>query len=295
MEETRRFLYEKAEGLENHEPGFSEHYTSKKDTQEEFQQQIDELRKLQSKLYAQAKYGVLIILQAMDAAGKDGVIKHVMSGVNPQGCHVTSFQAPSKEELSHDFMWRCMKNMPERGNIGIFNRSYYEEVLIAKVHPEMLARQNLPFYHANLHLDENFWKKRYGDIVNFEKYMVHNGFLVIKFFLHLSFDEQKRRFLSRIDNEYKNWKFTMNDIKDRQYWNEFQSAYLDMLNKTTHKKAPWYVIPADKKWYMRLVISKIIVEKLQSLDLNYPEVTEQHKTDMLTGREILMNESNDKR
>lgn len=290
MQDTSNFLYSKERGLENYSTNFSEHYTSKKDTQEEFQEQIDKLRSLQSKLFAQAKYGVLVILQAMDAAGKDGVVKHVMSGVNPQGCQVTSFQAPSDEELAHDYMWRCMKNVPERGHIGIFNRSYYEEVLIARVHPELLAKQNLPFYHEKLHLDQEFWNNRYNDMVNFEKYLMHNGYLVLKFFLNVSREEQKRRFLSRIENENKNWKFTMSDIKDRYYWDEFQTAYKELLRKTTHPNAGWYVIPADKKWYMRLVISKIIVEKLQKLNLRYPEVNGEHKKDILKGREVLMNE-----
>jgi PPK2 family polyphosphate:nucleotide phosphotransferase len=290
MQYSRYFLYSGKRDLSDYETNFTEQYTSKSDTQEEFQNEITKLRKLQSKLYAQGKYGVLVILQAMDAAGKDVVIKHVMSGVNPQACKVSSFQAPSDEELSHDFMWRCMKKLPSRGHIGIFNRSYYEEVLIAKVHPELLAKQNLPFYHEKLHLDQEFWDNRYKDMVNIEKYLMHNGYLIIKFFLNVSREEQKNRFLSRIDNEIKNWKFTMSDIKDRYYWDEFQEAYQELLRKTTHPNAGWYVIPADNKWYMRLVISKIIVEKLQKLNLRYPEVNGKHKEDIIKGREVLMNE-----
>lgn len=290
MIETKKFLYKSGNGFSEFSPSFTEHYTSKKDTQEEFQDQITTLRNLQSMLYAQGKHGILIILQAMDAGGKDGVIKHVMSGVNPQGCQVKSFKAPSSEELAHDFMWRCFKAMPERGNIGIFNRSYYEEVLIAKIHPRLLANQNLPFYHSKLHKDPGFWKTRYQDIVNIEKYFVHNGYMILKFFLNISHEEQKERFLSRIENEAKNWKFLMSDVDERQHWHEYQQAYSDMLENTSHELAPWYVIPADRKWYMRLVISKIIVDKLQGLNLSYPKVNEKHMQDIIKAREILKNE-----
>jgi len=290
MIHSKEFLYSSGNGLSRFNPSFSEDYTSKKDTQEEFLEQIKNLRKLQSMLYAQARHGILIILQAMDAGGKDGVIKHVMSGVNPQGCQVKSFKAPSSEELAHDFMWRCFKAMPERGNIGIFNRSYYEEVLIAKIHPRLLANQNLPFYHSNLHKDPEFWNTRYQDIVNIEKYFAHNGYHVLKFFLNISHEEQKQRFLSRIENSAKNWKFTMSDVDERQHWDEYQLAYSDMLEKTSHELAPWYVIPADKKWYMRLVISNIIVEKLEQLNLSYPQVSEKHMQDIMEAKEILENE-----
>jgi PPK2 family polyphosphate:nucleotide phosphotransferase len=290
MTNTKDFLFHLKGSIKAFETDFSEQYNSKKDTQDEFQEQINRLRELQGKLYAEGKHGILIILQAMDAAGKDGVIKHVMSGVNPQGCQVQSFKAPSTEELSHDFMWRCFKAMPERGNIGIFNRSYYEEVLIARIHPELLLKQKLPFYHRKLHEDEKFWKQRYDDIVNIEKYFTHNGYTVIKFFLNVSFQEQKKRFLSRIENPSKNWKFEMGDVLERQHWDKYQQAYQQMLEKTTHSKAPWYIIPADKKWYMRLVISKIVVEKLEALNLVYPEVGKQHQEDIHQARIILENE-----
>ncbi|TVQ88278.1 MAG: polyphosphate kinase 2 family protein [Bacteroidetes bacterium] len=290
MIHSKEFLYSQGNGLSRFSPYFSESYTSKKDTQEEFQEQIKNLRKLQSMLYAEGRHGILIILQAMDAGGKDGVIKHVMSGVNPQGCQVKSFKAPSSEELAHDFMWRCFKAMPERGNIGIFNRSYYEEVLIAKIHPRLLANQNLPFYHNKLHKDPEFWNTRYKDIVNIEKYFVHNGYHVLKFFLNISHEEQKQRFLSRIENSAKNWKFTMSDVDERQHWDEYQLAYSEMLGKTSHELAPWFVIPADKKWYMRLVISNIIVEKLEQLNLSYPQVSEKHLQDIIKAKEILEKE-----
>lgn len=291
MMPTKNFLFHQKGELDEFDPGFCEHYTCKKDTQEEFQKQIERLRQLQSMLYAGASHGVLIILQSMDAAGKDGVVKHVMSGVNPQGCQVKSFKPPSPEELAHDFMWRCFKAMPERGNIGIFNRSYYEEVLIARIHPRLIARQNLPFFHNKLHKDKQFWQNRYDDIVNIEKYFVNNGYTLIKFFLNVSHQEQKKRFLSRIDNAYKNWKFTMSDVTERQYWDQYRQAYQQMLTQTTHKAAPWYVIPADHKWYMRLVISKIIVEKLENLGLAYPQVNKSHLEDIEKARWMLENES----
>lgn len=290
MIDTDFFLFRENEKVQSYDPSFSEHYTSKKDTQEEFQEQIDQLRQLQSKMYAQGKHGFLIILQAMDAAGKDGVIKHVMSGVNPQGCKVNSFMAPSHDELTHDFMWRCIKAMPSRGQIGIFNRSYYEEVLIAKIHPALLARQNLPFYHKKLHLDPLFWQNRYNDIVNIEKYYANNGYTILKFFLNVSKAEQKKRFLSRIENEAKNWKFDMSDVFERQKWDEYQHAYQQMLDNTSHQSAPWYIIPADKKWYMRLVISKIVVEKLEELGLAYPRVGKRHREDIQNAKRMLERE-----
>jgi PPK2 family polyphosphate:nucleotide phosphotransferase len=287
---TNDFLFRAKGKIKDFTTDFSEHFTSKKDSQDEFQEQISRLRLLQAKLFAQGKHGVLIILQAMDAAGKDGVIKHVMSGVNPQGCQVKSFKAPSEEELAHDFMWRCFKAMPERGNIGIFNRSYYEEVLIARIHPEMLMKQNLPFYHKNLHQDEDFWNQRYQDIVNIEKYFAHNGYTIIKFFLNVSSEEQKKRFISRIEKTSKNWKFAMGDINERQHWDQYQHAYQVMLEKTDHDLAPWYVIPADKKWYMRLAISRIVVEKLESLNLEYPQVSKKRLEEIAKAKKILENE-----
>jgi PPK2 family polyphosphate:nucleotide phosphotransferase len=290
MNYTKEYLFTPKNKISDYSTSFSEHYESKKDTQEEFQEQILRLRELQGKLYAQATHGILIILQALDAGGKDGVIKHVMSGVNPQGCKVKSFKAPSSEELAHDYMWRCMNSLPKRGYIGIFNRSYYEEVLIARVHPRILANQKLPFFHDRLHQDKDFWLTRCQDMVNFEKYFTNNGFMVIKFFLNVSHEEQKRRFLSRIEKPAKNWKFTMSDIEDRKHWDDYQLAYNEMMSNTTHKAAPWYIIPADKKWYMRLVISKIIVKKMESLNLTYPEVSTEHLDDIARARVILENE-----
>jgi len=229
---------------------------------------IQALAELQDKLYAQDHWGVLLIFQAMDAAGKDGVIKHVMSGVNPQGCEVNSFKAPSAEDLDHDYLWRCMKVLPNRGHIGIFNRSYYEETLIVRVHPEYLARQRLP---PRL-VTKNIWQERFQDIRGFERYLTRNGILVRKFFLHVSKKEQKRRFLERIENPEKNWKFSSTDAAEREHWNEYMAAYEAMIQNTATKDAPWYVVPADNKWFTRAVVSAAVIDALASLDLAYPKV-----------------------
>ncbi len=230
---------------------------------------VQTLSELQDKLYAQDRWAVLLIFQAMDAAGKDGTIKHVMSGVNPQGCQVHSFKAPSAEELDHDYLWRCMKTLPNRGNIGIFNRSYYEETLVVRVHPEFLAKQKLP---PEL-VTKNIWKDRFRDIRAFERYLTHNGIVIRKFFLHVSKQEQKNRFLERIDNPDKNWKFSAADAKEHGFWNDYMKAYEDMVRNTATDYAPWYVVPADNKWFTRVVVAAAIIETLASLDLAYPEVS----------------------
>ena len=229
---------------------------------------IQALAELQDKLYAQDHWGVLLIFQAMDAAGKDGVIKHVMSGVNPQGCEVNSFKAPSAEDLDHDYLWRCMKVLPNRGHIGIFNRSYYEETLIVRVHPEYLARQRLP---PRL-VTKNIWQERFQDIRGFERYLTRNGILVRKFFLHVSKKEQKRRFLERIENPEKNWKFSSTDAAERKHWDAYMVAYEEMIQNTATKDSPWYVVPADNKWFTRAVVSAAVIDALASLDLAYPKV-----------------------
>jgi len=228
------------------------------------------LAELQDKLYAQDKWAVLLIFQAMDAAGKDGAIKHVMSGVNPQGCQVYSFKSPSNEDLDHDYLWRCMKYLPNRGHIGIFNRSYYEEVLVVRVHPEFLAKQKLP---PQL-VAKRIWEDRFEDIRNFEQYLTRNGVVVRKFFLHVSKKEQKQRFLDRIDNPLKNWKFSSNDATERDFWDDYMTAYEEMIQETATKDAPWYVVPADNKWFTRVVVASAVIETLASLDLAYPEVDE---------------------
>ncbi len=226
------------------------------------------LSELQDMLYAQDRWAVLLVFQAMDAAGKDGTIKHVMSGVNPQGCHVVSFKAPSEEELDHDYLWRCMKNVPERGRIGIFNRSHYEEVLAVKVHPEFLAAQKLPPQLAG----KDVWRGRYEDIRAYERYLARNGVLIRKFFLHVSRAEQQRRFLERIDEPEKNWKFSPADVNERGHWNDYMDAYQTMIRETATKDSPWYVVPADNKWFTRAVVAAAIVDALASLDLHYPRV-----------------------
>ena len=228
---------------------------------------IERLATLQDRLYAQNRWAVLAIFQAMDAAGKDGAIKHVMSGINPQGCQVFSFKAPSAEELDHDFMWRCLKNLPERGRIGIFNRSYYEEVLVVRVHPEYLQRQHLP---SGL-VTDRIWENRFEDITAIERYLARNGIAVVKFFLHISKDEQRKRFLDRLDQPEKNWKFEPGDVAERQHWGKYMAAYEDMIRNTATKHAPWYVVPADKKWYARLAVAAALIDTLERLDLKYPE------------------------
>jgi len=229
---------------------------------------VETLAALQDKLYAQDRWAVLLIFQAMDAAGKDGAIKHVMSGINPQGCQVASFKAPTSEDLDHDYLWRCMKHLPERGRIGIFNRSYYEETLVVRVHPELLARQKLP---PEL-IGKKIWDDRFREIRNFERYLVDNGVIVRKFFLHVSKKEQKRRFLERIDDPDKNWKLSSADAKERGFFKDYMDAYEDMIRKTATDESPWYVVPADNKWFTRVVVAAAVIDALDSLKLHYPEV-----------------------
>ena len=229
---------------------------------------VKALADLQDKLYAQDQWAVLLIFQAMDAAGKDGAIKHVMSGINPQGCEVHSFKAPTSEELDHDYLWRCSKRVPERGRIGIFNRSYYEETLVVRVHPQILGKQKLP----QKLLTKNIWDERHQDIRAFERYLNRNGVIVRKFFLHVSKEEQKNRFLERIDQREKNWKFSTTDSHERKYWDDYQSAYEEMIRATATQESPWYVIPADHKWFTRTVVAAAVIDALHSLDLAYPKV-----------------------
>jgi PPK2 family polyphosphate:nucleotide phosphotransferase len=242
------------------------------------------LAELQDKLYAQDKWAVLLIFQAMDAAGKDGAIKHVMSGVNPQGCQVFSFKSPSAEDLDHDYLWRCMKSLPNRGHIGIFNRSYYEEVLVVRVHPQFLAKQKLP---PQL-IGKNIWEERFEDIRNFEQYLARNGVVVRKFFLHVSKKEQKRRFLDRIEDPQKNWKFSSNDASERDFWDDYMKAYEEMIQETARKHAPWYVVPADNKWFTRVVVASAVIDALASLDLAYPEVDESKLKELAAAKKKLL-------
>lgn len=250
------------------------------------QQGTNWLAEEQSILYAQDRWSLLLILQAMDAAGKDSTIKHVMSGVNPQGCQVSAFKEPSAEELDHDFMWRYSKRLPERGKIGIFNRSYYEEVLVVRVHEEILKRQNLPEAVVTKHI----WDERLLDIARFEEYLTRQGVVILKFFLNLSLKEQKKRFLSRLDDPNKNWKFSPSDVQDRKLWNEYMHAYEEAIRATATEHAPWYIIPADSKWYTRLVVAAAIVEAVEKLNLKYPKVEPEKRKELQAIREALAQE-----
>lgn len=247
---------------------------------------VDALADMQEILYAQDKWSLLLIFQAMDAAGKDGAIKHVLSGVNPQGCQVSSFKAPSSEELDHDFLWRCQKHLPERGRIGIFNRSYYEEVLVVRVHEQILKAQKLPQELVT----ESIWEERFEDIRNFEKYLNRNGTIVIKFFLNVSKEEQKKRFIERIDDQDKNWKFSTSDAKERGFWDDYMNAYQDLIKKTTTTHSPWYVVPADNKSYARIVIASAIINALDEMGLEYPRVSPEKVAELQEIRKALLEE-----
>lgn len=249
--------------------------SSKQDAKEQLAKDVEKLSELQSMLYAQDRYSILIIFQAMDAAGKDGTIKHVMSGINPQGCQVYSFKQPSAEELDHDYLWRINRSLPERGRIGIFNRSQYEDVLIARVYPEIILSNKLPGIETVKDIDPDFWKRRYRQINDFERYLTENGTVVLKFFLNVSKAEQKKRFMERLDDPAKNWKFSSADIKERQFWDEYMKAYADVLTETSTEVAPWYVIPADNKWFMRYAVGRIICDRMQQLDLHYPKLSKE--------------------
>jgi PPK2 family polyphosphate:nucleotide phosphotransferase len=259
---------------------------SKEQAGELLQRGIERLSELQEMLYAQDRWSVLLIFQAMDAAGKDSTIKHVMSGVNPQGCQVVSFKQPSPEELDHDFLWRSARRLPERGRIGIFNRSYYEEVLVVRVHPELLAKQKLP---SKL-VTKQIWKQRYTDINAHERYLARNGTIIRKFFLHVSREEQKQRFLSRLDEPEKHWKFSLADVQERAHWEAYQHAYEEMIRNTTTKEAPWYVVPADNKWFTRLAVAAAVIDALEELALAYPKVESVKRRELATAREVLADE-----
>jgi PPK2 family polyphosphate:nucleotide phosphotransferase len=247
---------------------------------------VKEMARLQDILAAQDRWGLLLIFQAMDAAGKDGTIKHVMSGVNPQGVQVWSFKAPSAEELEHGYLWRCMQRAPGRGRIGIFNRSYYEEVLVVRIHPQVLANEKLPPSLVTKHI----WQERFDDINNFERYLTRNGIAVVKFFLNLSKKEQKRRFMERLDTPDKNWKFSSADVKERQFWDAYQEAFEDMIRHTASEHAPWYVVPADNKWFSRLVVEHAVVDALKAMNLKYPKVSGEEKAALAEARKQLENE-----
>jgi PPK2 family polyphosphate:nucleotide phosphotransferase len=274
---------DKGVSLKDMDPGFTGKFGEKKDAAGKLEDDLGKLGELQAVLYAQGLNSVLIILQAMDAAGKDSVVKHVMTGLNPQGVTVTSFKVPSAEEMRHDFLWRCVKALPERGQIGIFNRSYYEETLIVRVHPEILEGQLLPPELRG----KDIWKHRFDDINTFERHLTRNGTAVLKFFLHVSEKEQKKRFLERLDTPQKNWKFSYADLKERALWGDYMKAYEEMVNHTSTEWAPWYVVPADHKWFTRMVIADVIVNCLQSMNLAYPSLTEEHKKELEAARKEL--------
>jgi PPK2 family polyphosphate:nucleotide phosphotransferase len=263
----------------------------KQEAKDLLQQGIERLSELQQKLYAQNHWAVLLIFQALDAAGKDGTIKHVMSGVNPQGCEVYSFKAPSAEELDHDFLWRSSRRVPGRGRIGIFNRSYYEEVLVVRAHPDLLLGQRIPRELVT----KDIWQERFEDINNFERYLTRNGVVVRKFFLHVSKEEQRRRFLSRLDEPEKNWKFSLADARERQYWDNYMEAYEDMIRHTSSKHAPWFVVPADNKWFTRLVVSAAVIDALQRLDLAFPKIDARRRAELRAARAALTGEKPRKR
>ena len=266
--------------LKDFDPDDTSHLHSKEHAKKLLENSIREMAELQDKLYAQDRWSVLLVFQAMDAAGKDGAIKHVMSGLNPQGCQVYSFKAPTPEELDHDFLWRTTRRVPERGHIGIFNRSYYEEVLVVRVHPEILKHERVP----EQLLGKNLWEDRFEDIRNFERYLSRNGVAVRKFFLNLSKKEQKHRFLQRLENPEKNWKFSAADVRERACWDDYMKAYEEMIAATSTKHAPWYVVPADNKWYTRLVVAAAVVDTLKDLNLAYPTVSLEQRKQLLAAK-----------
>ena len=270
--------------LKDFDPADTEHWKSKEHAEEALSHGIARTAKLQDMLYAQDNWAVLLIFQALDAAGKDGVIKHVMSGVNPQGCQVHSFKTPTETELQHDFLWRTTMDLPERGHIGIFNRSYYEEVLVVRVHANLLKNEKIP---ASL-VTNKIWDERFEDIRSFEQHMTRNGTVIRKFFLHLSKKEQKQRFLARLEEPEKNWKFSAADIHERKYWDDYQDAYEEMIQNTASEEAPWYVVPADNKWFTRLVVSMVLVDTLESLDLSYPKVDSGKRKELDAAKKLLL-------
>jgi PPK2 family polyphosphate:nucleotide phosphotransferase len=272
------------------DPSYKGVINGKEDGVKLLEENTAQLRILQGKFYAHNRFSALLIFQAMDAAGKDGTIKHVMSGLNPQGCQVYSFKTPSTEELDHDYIWRTYKCLPERGNFGIFNRSYYEEVLVVKVHPEFILGQHLPGITSIDKIDGEFWDKRYRQINAMERHLAENGTIVLKFFLNVSKEEQKKRFLERIDDPAKNWKFSSNDVKERQHWDDYMKAYSEMLTATSTEYAPWFVIPADRKWFMRYAVSNIIINRLLELKVDYPVLPESEKAKLFEAKAMLLGE-----
>jgi PPK2 family polyphosphate:nucleotide phosphotransferase len=272
--------------LSQFDPGYHGEFKDKEAAKTRLEEDIERMRELQDVFYASDSHSLLIIFQALDAAGKDGAIKHVMSGLNPQGCQVAAFKSPSSRELDHDYLWRCNIFLPERGRIGIFNRSYYEEVLVVRVHPEYLDAQRLPHVPKG----GKVWTQRYREINNYEKYLTDNGTRILKFFLNVSREEQRKRFLQRIERPEKNWKLSPSDVKERAHWDEYQDAYEEMLNATSTEAAPWHVIPADKKWFSRVAIANVIVKALESMNLKYPSLNEHQRSQLEEAHRLLLAE-----
>lgn len=271
---TKQFRYSKDNFQISKAPTFVKDSSKDlKKIKKHIKKNVKRLAKAQAKLYARHEYSILIVLQGMDAAGKDSMIRHVLTGINPSGFNVASFKQPTAEELDHDYLWRVTRKLPPRGHIGVFNRSYYEDVLVSRVHPQIILNDNLPEVHSLADVNDKFFEKRYKDIRHYEEHLAKNGYIILKFFLHLSKDEQKKRFLARIDTPRKNWKLSSSDIKERQYWNKYQDVYQKAINATSTKKNPWYVIPADDKWYSRLIVSDIITKRIEQLPLSYPAMT----------------------
>jgi len=286
---VKRYRVERGKNfsLKEVDPADTQGLDLKEEAKDFLEKEIVRLSDLQQKLYVQDQWAVLVILRGMDAAGKDSVIRHVMSGVNPQGCEVYSFKQPSQEDLNHDFLWRASKLLPQRGRIGIFNRSYYEEVLVVRVHPELVRKERIPHSIGN----KKIWKERFEDINSFETYLNRNGVLLVKFFLYLSKEEQKKRFLSRLDEPDKNWKFSEDDVREREHWNDYMQAYEDMIRYTATPHAPWFVVPADHKWFTRMVVAAVIIESLESLRLAFPRVDEAKRKELDSARDLLLNEA----
>jgi PPK2 family polyphosphate:nucleotide phosphotransferase len=285
LAETYRIDRGKNFKLKDYDPGDTSHWRSKEHAEEEVQEGIARMADLQDKLYAQDRWALLLIFQALDAAGKDGAIKHVMSGVNPQGCQVYSFKAPSEAELQHDFLWRTTRDLPERGHIGIFNRSYYEEVLVVRVHKDILEGEKMP---QSL-VTKNIWQERFEDIHAFERHLARDGTVIRKFFLHLSKKEQERRFLARLEQPEKNWKFSAADMAERGFWDDYQKAYEDMIRNTATKDSPWYVVPADNKWFSRVIVASAVIDTLAGLDLAYPHVDKAKLAEIAKAKRALLN------
>jgi PPK2 family polyphosphate:nucleotide phosphotransferase len=283
LAQSYRIEHGKGFRLKHHDPGDTWHFASKDDAASAMEQDLAQLVDLQDQLYAQDRWALLLILQGMDAAGKDSVVKHVMSGVNPQGCTVSSFKPPSEEELDHDYLWRAVKRLPERGQIGIFNRSYYEEVLVVRVHSHLLKAEKVP---SSL-LGRKVWKHRFEDMCGFERYLGRNGILVRKVFLHLSREEQRKRFLARLERPEKNWKFAMADVLEREHWDEYMDCYEEMIRHTATPEAPWYVVPADHKWFSQLVVAAAIVDALKELKVGYPKVDAARSKELQEARRML--------